>query len=428
LTAPAAGDRISTKQVEGDILDLSTSKPGKTTIWNRNFICVMLTNVFLGFSNSSVNTLVSTFAKFLGAGIVLVGALTGMFFGVSFAMRPVAGPITTKLDKRRLMIFSFALGAVANLGYALTRDVGLFIVFRVLSGIQYSIVGSLAMTVASDSVPPEKLGSGIGIYGIAAAIAMALGPALGIAIQDYGTRLRDESFGFMLVFLFAALCLAVGLIPCFLLRLQKRSKEELASTGAWYKNIVAVKAIVPAVIVMLLAVSYSTLGAYLYPYAQALGIAGIGTYFTVYAVVLLVARPLSGRFIDKFGACRMILIGAAIFAVSFIIVALGRSLPALLCAAAIAALGYGSTQPAVQTMCFQLVTPVKRAVASNTNYFGVDLGQFLGPFIGGVIFSMTGSYALMYVLMVVPVGLAMLMLALTSKRYEENMRKANDGF
>ena len=405
-------------------LNTLNQKPANTTIWNRNFICVMLGNVFLGFSNSSVNTLTSTFAKFLGAGVVLVGALTGMYFGVAFAMRPISGPLTMRLDKRKLLLFAFALGSLANLGYALTRSVGLFILFRVLTGIQYSMSGALSMTVASDSLPPEKLGSGLGIFGVTAALSVALGPSLGIGLKDYGTQVQGDSFGFTLVFLFAAVCLALALIPIFLLKLPKRTKEELAGAGAWYRNIVAVNAISPAVLVMLFSIAYSLFGAYMYPYAKELGIAGIGTYFTVYAVVLLFSRPFGGKLVDKYGTLKMIMIGACIFAVSFVLVGLSRSLIALLGVAVVASIGYGLAYPAIQTMCIQAVPSVKRAVASNTNYFGIDLGLFLGPLLGGVIYSIAGTYSVMYIAAVVPLVLAMLVLRFTWKGYERNVKLA----
>lgn len=396
----------------------------KQTIWNKNFICVMLTNVCLGFSSSSVNTIVSTFASFLGAGVVLVGALTGMYFGVSFAMRPVSGPLMTKLEKRKLMIFSFALGFVANLGYALTSNIALFIVFRILTGIQYSIVGSLSMTVASDSLPPEKLGSGLGIYGVASAIAMAAGPSVGIYLKEFGTHLGGAGFGYMLVFLFSAFCLGLALIPSFLLKLPKRSQAELRRTGAWYKNILAVNALPPAAIMLLVYMSSAVYSAYLYPYAQQLGITGIGAYFTVSAVVLLVARPVSGKLVDAYGTFRMIMIGAVFMAAALVIVSVSRTVLPLLVAAAVSAIGSGTALPAIQAMCIQAVAPVKRAVAANTNYFGLDMGLFLGPLAGSVVYSITRSYATMYLMMVIPVVLAMVVLALTWKGYERNRQKA----
>ena len=59
----------------------STAVPEKkTTIWTHNFICVFIVNAMLSLAHSSVNTLVSTYATYLGAGAVVMGILTGLFF------------------------------------------------------------------------------------------------------------------------------------------------------------------------------------------------------------------------------------------------------------------------------------------------------------------------------------------------------------
>jgi MFS family permease len=218
--------------------------------------------------------------------------------------------------------------------------------------------------------------------------------------------------------------MALALIPSFLLNLAKQSKEELAETGAWYKNIIAVNAISPAVIMLLMTIAFSNYSAYLYPYAQAMGIEGIGAFFTVFAGGLFVSRLISGKLIDQYGSFKMIFIGMSVLAVSFVLVGLSRSLNSLLGAAAVASLGYGIAQPAIQTMCIQAVIPAKRAAASNTNYFGLDLGLFLGPLIGGMIYSRTGGYSQMYISMIVPIGLSVLVLALTWKSYEQNRKQA----
>ena len=47
------------------------------------------------------------------------------------------------------------------------------------------------------------MGSGLGIYGVGGAMAMAIGPSIGIALRELGMRLVGEQFGFMLVYLFA---------------------------------------------------------------------------------------------------------------------------------------------------------------------------------------------------------------------------------
>ena len=64
----------------------------------------------LGIAHFSVNPLVASYAIHLGASALVMGVLTGLFFGVALSMRPVAGPVITKFDKRKLMIMVFAIG------------------------------------------------------------------------------------------------------------------------------------------------------------------------------------------------------------------------------------------------------------------------------------------------------------------------------
>ena len=90
----------------------------KQTIWTRNFICMMIANFLMLMSNFSTNTLVSTYASFLGAAPMLMGLLTGMFYGIALAMSPVAGPVQTRMNHRKLLIAVFAIGVVVNVRVA----------------------------------------------------------------------------------------------------------------------------------------------------------------------------------------------------------------------------------------------------------------------------------------------------------------------
>ena len=84
-----------------------------------------------------------------------------------------------------------------------------------------------------------------------------------------------------------------------------------------------------------------------------------------------------------------------LFSVSFIIVGFGKSIGAILAGGVIAAIGFGSFQPSLYSMCILSETPLKRSVASNTLYMGIDLGLFLGPIVGSMIYQMY-NYAIMF--------------------------------
>lgn len=373
-------------------------KQKKLTIWTKGFTCAFLANICLGFSQNCANTLISTYAAFLGAGAVLVGTISGLYFGVAFAARPFAGPILTILDKKKIMIVTYLLGIVTNLVYAMSGDVPMFVVARVLHGLQFAFVGSLNMTIASDSLPKEKLGSGIGFFGVANSLATMLGPSLGIAVRDWGISQWGEAGGYTVVFLMSSLFMVIGLIPVFLMPSFKPTEEARKSVGAWYKNIIATETLAPAAILCLLGLSSILLNTYMVPYSVELGIPSIGIYFTVYAVVLLAVRPICGKLLDTVSMNLLLIPGFLIFASSFIVIGCANGLPMLLVGAVLSALGFGVINPTFQAMCMRTVIPARRGVASNTQYFGVDLGYFLGPTFGGMVYAATGTYSTMYLI------------------------------
>ena len=380
----------------------------------------MLANFLLAVSHNSVNTLVSTYATYLGAAPKLMGLLTGMFFGIALAMRPVAGPLTTRIDKRKLLICVFSLGVVVNLGYALFHTIPIFVVFRFLNGVQYSFVGSLCVTVATDSLPKEKMASGLGVFGVSGAVAISIAPTIGLWLKGIGESLRDTDLGFTFVFIFAALCMVLAIIPSIILDPDKKTKEQLAEAGKWYQTIASKHAVAPALLMMLIIISYSIYNSYMVNYGAELGIASIGTFFTVLSIVLLASRPLSGTLTDKFGLLKIMIPGIIIFAASFIIIGSANGLALILVGAFVAAVGYGAANPAIQSMCMQSETPIRRAVASNTLYVGMDLGFFLGPVIGGYIRDVS-DFRHVILFGTIPTILSVFVLLITWKSYKKRI-------
>ena len=399
-----------------------SAAPAKATIWNRNFVCAVTSNLLFVMAHWSVNTLVATYVTRLGAAPVYMGFLTGMFFFISLLLHPIAGPVLTKIDKRKLMIIAYALGVIVNLGYAMFHSIPVFMCFRVLHGVQYGFIGALIMTVAADSLPKEKMASGMGIYGVGGAIGTALGPSFSIAILNWGTHLRNEDFGFTLVFLSAVVLQALAFIPSFIMHGDKKTKEEIASTGAWYKNIVSVHTIPTTVLIFLVIMGYSLYNAYVVNLANERGIGDISLFYTFMAVFLIVFRPLSGWLTDRFGVAKVAIPGLILFGLSFIIVGLSTTLETVLIGAVVAAIGVGSTQPAFQAMGMQTESPLKRSVASNTIYIGTDLGFFAGPFLGGIVYSQTASYGVVFQAAVVPIFIALICMIIFLPGYRRRLK------
>ena len=410
------------------------------TIWNKVYICAFVANFLLCVSLFMVNPLVANYARLLGADEVLIGLLSGLYFGVAFAARPFSGPAIAMLNKKRIMIFAYTLGIAVNVGYAISGDIPVFMASRVLHGFQFAFVGSLNMTLASESLPSGKMGSGLGLFSLSGAVANAIAPSIGLALRSWGEQTFGSlKQGYFVVYVVAATCMFISIIPCVLLPYKKPSREAISRLGSWYKNIFAKEALMPTIVITLMSVSVISYTFYMERFAEARGIGGIGLFFTVYAAALIASRPLSGWLIDKYGPTKVFIPSAFLFSLSFVIVGFSDSLGMILVGAAVAAIGIGGSQQTIQTMCVLSVNPLRYGVASNTIYFGIDFGYFLGPVIAGIIINNYGilnnfgvsdgggiTFSPLYITMIAPVFLAIIIFISGLSAYKRNAVKARE--
>jgi MFS family permease len=309
-----------------------------------------------------------------------------------------------------------------------------------MHGIEFAFVGSLNMTLASESLPAGRMGAGLGLFGIGGATANAIAPSIGMALRSWGEQTFGSlQRGYTLVYIVAAACMLASIIPCVLMPYAKPSREALSRLGAWYKNIFAKEAILPTTVITFMSVSVISYTIYMERFAEARSIERIGLFFTVYAVALLASRPICGRLLDKYGAAKVFIPSAVLFLASFAIIGFGDSLTMVLIGAAVAAIGLGGSQPTIQAMCLLSVNPLRYGVASNTIYFGIDFGNFLGPVLAGIIINHYGllnsftlsngqivTFSPLYLAMTMPLLLALIIFIFSLSAYRHNAAKARE--
>lgn len=393
-----------------------------TTIWSKGFIFIIIANASMSLAQFSINTYVATYMDYLGMGPVLIGLIAGLFYGMAFFMRPVSGPAVTMLNRKKLMIIVYGSAIFINLGYAFFPSVPIFVTMRLLHGVQLSFYGSVALTIATEFLPEDKMASGLGFYGLTYIVAQAIGPALAASLQAFGDTHFGDGGGFMAIFLAAAFFATLSTIPCMLLPYKAPPKDAVKSLGPWYKNIVAFEAIVPAGVMMLLSMAMVLLNTYMIPYGVWRGIDNIAIYFTVTAVVTVVVRPLAGKLTDRVGPAKVFFPGTALSMTSFILISRATDLRFIVLAAILASAGVGTVFPALQAMTMQSVPTIRRGVASNTNFLAMDLGNFIGPSLSGLIISRF-NYSIMYAGLLVPLTLAMIIFALGWKPYNRQRQR-----
>ncbi len=335
-------------------------------------------------STMLANPLVAGFAGTLGATAAMMGVLTALMNACSLVVRPVAGNLSDRLPKRRLALAGAALMLVTALGQALAPSTALLAVMRLANGAGYSLCSVCMSTWFAETLPPARLGQGMGVFGLMNALGMAVGPALGIAVSDaLGYR---PALGLSAVF--AALSLAGVLLvrDGGAARVERGAQGE--KDGRPRIRLLDRRAVPAAVVVALFTIPYMATQSFLVSYAEARGMdVPTGAFFTVYAVSLMALRVLLGRAFDRVGFVPFVVASGASSVASLVLLAAMDGPAALLLAAPLMAGGYGVMCSVCQSTAVRAVGAERVGLANSTYYMGFDVGMTLGPVIGGALFG-----------------------------------------
>ncbi len=396
----------------------------KVTIWTTPFVSVFFATFILHMSQYSMNTLVPRYVHYLGGSAVVVGIVTSVFAVTALAIRPFSGPSIYCFDKKKLMVLSSLITALAFLMYGFSKSITIVIAARLIHGIGIGFTGPLSLTLACEYLPEEKMAYGINVMAAGQAVSTAVGPGLGLALAAW------LSYSVTFFIGVAAVILACVLM---VLLLQSSGTNEKKVFKVKLDSIFAKEAIGPAIILICIAMSYSGISTYLTLYGDARGVNQIGLFFTAYAVALIVSRPLSGKIADKYGVKRAMIPGFICFALSYVVISISYTLTMFIIAGIISAFGNGIIVPNAQAMGMRRVELENRGPAANTMYTGMDVGVLIGGPLSGLIYGgaksilegEAASYSAMYLFMIVPIAIGAVVFLFIDRKHDNIKEPVN---
>lgn len=339
----------------------------------------MAASFFFMFSTMFVNPLINGYAKELGASSAFAGIIVGIMSLAAMFLRPVAGNLTDKFSKYRLSFIGGALIFVGVMGYVLTPSSGWLLLFRLINGTGYVLCTVCMTTWLAFLVPRQHVGEAMGFYGLMNALAMALAPAVSINIYQkigYRTSLVASAVSALLMIVEIQF---VGdhALPKKRVRTQKKSFK-----------IIQFNVLPVAILTTLFAIPYFVTQADIVTYVEQKHLTvAVGSYFLIYAVVLLIIRVGLKRYFDtvRFGVWFWLsLVSTAAY---IILLAIMNNDWQMALAAALMASGYGIIYSVLQSTALLLAPIEEQGLASATFYLGLDIAMAFGPMISGVIDS-----------------------------------------
>ncbi|HEX7325951.1 MAG TPA: MFS transporter [Rhodanobacteraceae bacterium] len=291
-----------------------------------------------------------------------------------------AGPMSDRLGRRGVILGALAALCLLTAATATAGSVGVFIGWRVVTGIVAAGIVPIGLTLIGDVVPYARRGRAVGwLFG-----SIAGGTATGAAVGALVEPLLGWRGLFLVVAAACAVVIVAALASGAFPRIARPSAPApWAAVARGYARLLAqVRARHTYTYVLLNAILqsgvFTWLGVYLH---QRFGLdeTHIGLVLLGYGVPGLLFGPVIGRLADRHGRARIIPVGVALTGACALALAPHLPLAAVQVAIILLSLGFDLTQPLLAGIATNLDGPKGQAVAlmAFSLFVGFGLGSLL---------------------------------------------------
>ncbi|SEQ55013.1 MFS transporter [Microlunatus flavus] len=311
--------------------------------------------------------------------VVTATALVGMVAGPSMAL------VFPRLDRRRLIIGLLVLAVVSNLLSAIAPTYAVVVVSRLLLGVALAGTWSMALAVASQLVPAEKLGRAMSVVNLGVSAATVAAVPLGALISSY--------FGWRAVFWAVAIATAAAVV---LFVVAMPSIPAAASDGIRTLLAVLRRRIIVLGLLGLAVMIAGHFGSYTFIRTAAEGMptltpALIAVLLAVYGVGGLVGNVVAGLFADRHLGVVMVTV-PLLMALAIVGFSLADGSVVLTFAAvAVWGLGFGGIPTTSQTWASR-AEPDRKEAAGGLFVANFQLAIALGAALGGALLDGYGVH------------------------------------
>lgn len=366
----------------------------KASLWTPSFIFIMAANGLLFMAFEMLLPTLPLFVSSIGGGASQIGLVTGIFTVSAILIRPFAGVLTTRFNKKILLIIGMAICALSTGLYYLSSDVWILLIIRLIHGIGFGLATIYITTIAAENMPKERMGEAMGYFGVGETIAISLGPVIGISVL--------QAFDFNGMFWSA---MAISLLAILFASITSRKSEfinenEHENTPTSKFKWVEKRVLLPSILIFLTGIAAGGVISFTVLYAIDKGFHLIAWFFFITAASGLLVRVISGKMFDRYGPGVVLIPSGIITIAGFIVLLLAQNDLQFLIAGLLYGSGFGAIFPALLTWCLNLVEEYERenAIASFFNFFDFGLGG--GSIILGLVAEAFSYQAVYYVAIV----------------------------
>lgn len=361
----------------------------KPRLWTRNFLNVCASNffVFLVFYLLFVTMPIYAIED-IGVEEGKAGLIITVFLLAAILIRPFTGQWIESVGRRPIVMLALGIFLLSSGLYLLFDSFIPILVIRFIQGIGFGMGTTVLGALAADVVPDSRKGEGLGYFAMSMNLAMVIGPFIGLTLS--------QTMGYIFMFIVCLIFAGIAFIGGLTIRAPRKELSQQRSLVPSLHNLLEKPVIPIALTGALMALAYSGVLSFVSVYANNLGMSGAASYFfVVYAVVLLISRPFTGRWFDQYGENVIVLPSIVVFGLGMLVLSFAHAPWTLLLSGGLIGLGWGTLVPSFQTIALKKVP--ERAGAATATFFTIfDIGMGVGSYVVGAIATGIGFSSLYF--------------------------------
>ena len=356
----------------------------KEKLFNKNFIIIIVINFLVFLNHLMVLSTFPFFISHLGYSDTVSGICVAVFSLIAVIFRPIVGWMLDNGKRRSILLLGLIGMGLMPMGYLLVytfvSSIILVIIFRLMHGIALAFSNTATSTIASDIIPKSRFSDGMGMFGMATALATAFAPAVGEMLMKKG---------FNILFISASISMLISLI---LFKFLNIPKIEVNKKSFKLKGLIEKNAIPASITALIFLLTYGTLENYILKFASTskdITISG-GLFFTIMAVMLLLTRIFIGKLADKKGESIFVYTCNILMFLSLILLGIIPNNVTFIIAAILSGYAFGGIEPSLQAMAVNIASKENRGSANSTFLCAYDIGIGIGGALAGILIDMIG--------------------------------------
>lgn len=366
-------------------------------LWGRDFILIFFSTIVTFFGFHSLLTTLSIYIKDLPGGSTGIAGLGVAAVTVSAVIiRPITGVVLDRYGRKTVLILGLILFLIPCVFFNFMLPIIPLLLFRFVQGLGWGITNTSQGTIASDVIPPNRLGEGMGYFTMANGISYAISPVIALWLV--------YQYSFESLFIVCTITTVVALVAALMVRCPKHEAAPSTAKPIFFEK----KTFRPSGVMLLVTITFGAVLSFLALYVAEQGLPNAGLYFTMMAIAIVVSRPIAGVIVDqkgRIGCDILVVFGIATVLVSTIFLGSLSTIWTLALAGLFFGLGFGVLQPTLMTICIKSVAD-KKGAANAAFMTAFDIGVASGSIVGGIVAEYFG-YSMMFYLTAIPPALAL---------------------